>query len=153
MKHLFVIAAFSALMGLTGCTQHSFDSRLPGHYQGSGEIIVSWCQQESLQMDIVIHDDMHVTGTIGDAAIRQGMVRHNSQLLQLSGNPDYVIYADLQGDLVAYEHIHRNSIKLIVDYEEGELIGGFHTSGTKFGGKETMMLSGTDLVLTKINTN
>jgi hypothetical protein len=48
---------------------------------------------------------------------------------------------------VAYEDIQRASIRLFLDFEGSFLTGGFHTSGTKFGGKDTMILSGIDIQL------
>ncbi len=150
MKTPFIL--FSLLIyllsGSSGFSQ-SPDQKLAGRWQGAGKIIVTWCQQDSLPVTLTIRPDGKVSGTIGDATIREGEIKPNSWFLRLLGNPDYVIYCKLEGALIAREQIRREAIKLLVDYKAGKLVGGFHSSGLKFGGKEKMMLSGSDLVLRK----
>ncbi len=124
------------------------DTHLIGHWQGSGKIIVTWCQQDTLPVDMTITPDGKVLGTIGDAQC-EGIIKTNARLLRWLGNPHYVIECQLSGALVAQEGIQRQSIKLLVDYQDGQLVGDFHSSGSKWGGKEKMMLSGSHLVLTR----
>ena len=115
---------------------------LNGHFIGDAKIIVNWCNLDSLAFDISIDSLGNVTGKIGDAKIIQGKVKTNS-----FGSTKYIIEAELDGFIIEKEGIKRKSIKIPFDYVGKKLIGGFGTSGSKFGGKEKMILSGTDLVL------
>ena len=124
-------------------------AKIIGHWTGKGKIIVSWCRQDSLPVDMEIHKDGTVSGTIGDAPIRKGQFRLNSGFLRFLGNSTYLVEADLEGALVAGENISRNHITLFLDFKNGLLSGGFHSSGQEAGGKERMKLSGSGLVLVK----
>ena len=115
---------------------------LNGHFTGNAKIIVSWCNLDSLAFEISIDSLGNVTGKIGDSKIIQGKVKTNN-----FGSTKYIIEAELDGFIIKEEGIKRKSIKIPFDYVEKRLIGGFGTSGSKFGGKEKMILSGSDLVL------
>lgn len=69
--------------------------------------------------------------------------------MDLLGNDPHVIHCKLDGPLVSDEGITRKSITLYVDYKNEKLVGCFNSSGAKFGGKEEMVMSGTNLVLEK----
>ncbi len=120
-------------------------SKLSGYYVGKGEIIVNWCKQDSLLFDIKIDDNNLVTGKIGDAKIIKGKIHGN-----FFGSTKYIIDATLEGYLIKKENIRRNSIRIPCDFVRNSIVGGFHTSGSKFGGKKSMKLSGTALLLNKI---
>jgi len=121
-----------------------------GEWKGECKIIVSWCEQDRLAFHLIIGSDGRVEGSIGDASIADGSVSKNSWFLARLGKPQYIIEATLDGSIVATEEIHRESITLLVDIDDAELEGGFRTSGSKLGGKETMAMSGSSLRLTKI---
>jgi hypothetical protein len=53
--------------------------------------------------------------------------------------------------IIKKEKIRRESIRVFLDFENPFFVGGFHTSGSKFGGKEKMILSGTNVKLVKIS--
>ena len=124
---------------------------LIGQWSGKGRIIVSWCDQEFIGLDIVIHDDQQVTGTIGDAVINNGRVKKNNWVLRMLGNPEFIIAGNLIGPLIESENIHRKSIHyLLLNMESGDILtGGFHSSGWHFGGRKKMVLSVTDITLQK----
>jgi hypothetical protein len=126
---------------------------LSGHWKGDGKIIVVWCENTHLSFDLHINEHGKVTGTIGDATIDHGRIRHNNILLRWLGNREYVLEAHLLHVLIKEEDIQRESIRLFLDFKSSFLTGGFHTSGSKFGGKETMVLSGTDIKLSKVMPN
>ena len=135
---IFVLFVFTF-----SCTQGQPTNELKGHFSGKAEIIVSWCKLDSLAFDLYI-DDSDISGSIGDAKIIEGKVKENTL-----GSTKYIIEAKLNGYIVKKENIKRESIKIPFNYIENELIGGFGTSGSKFGGKDKMIMSGTNMVLTK----
>lgn len=118
-----------------------------GEWEGKGKIIVTWCKKKTLFCSLTILPQGKVEGKIGDAEIKEGVIKKNSPILVWLGNPRYIIFATLKGPIVKEENIYRESIKLVVDFEDDKFIGGFHTSGGKFNGKKSMMLSGTELIL------
>ena len=60
---------------------------------------------------------------------------------------DYVIEATLAGPILRAENVQRESVNILVDWKDGTFTGSITTSGTYDGGKETMKLTASDLVL------
>ena len=122
---------------------------MQGTFTGQAREIVAWSEQEWIEIQLTVAEDGTVTGTFGDATMHNGTVERNSEALVWIGNSEYIIEAGLQGAIVDAEQITRESVKLLVDVVDGgnSLEGGFHTSGSKFGGKDSMIMSGVDLVL------
>lgn len=137
---LFGIAVISFLSCSVGNEQI-----INGHFKGKADIIVNWSVQKELLFNLNIDSTNKVTGTIGNATITKGTIKKN-----IFGNTDYIINIDLSGYLIKDEKIKRSSIKIPFNYENGKIIGGFGTNGSKIGGKEDMIMSGTNLVLHKI---
>ena len=123
-----------------------------GHWQGGGKILVTWCQQTNLSVTLDIRADGSVTGKVGDATLTKGQLRQNRGWLgrKLNIKTDYIIAGRLEGPIVAAEGIVRRGVKMPVNYSPGKLVGGVHTSGSKFGGKKRMILSA-DLALVKMS--
>ena len=138
-KRLFLTFLMAIIFSIT-YGQEAVD--YSGHFTGKAKIIVDWCNLDSLSFDIIIDDEGVVTGNVGDANIIQGKVKKNS-----FGSTTYIIEAELEGYIVKNEGIKRGSIKVPFDIKKGRIVGGFGTSGSKFGGKENMILSGSGLVL------
>ncbi len=122
---------------------------LPDKWEGKGKIIVSWCKQKEITFELNISKEGKVWGKVGDAEFVNGLVKNNSFLLKLLGNPDYIIDGELKGYLVGNEKIKRKSGKFIVNISNTEINGGFRTSGTKVGGKESMVFTVVDVLLHK----
>jgi len=61
----------------------------------------------------------------------------------------YVVEVKLSGALVEKEAITRDGMKIFLDYRNGKLVGGFHSTGRKAGVKRVMKLSGTGVRLVK----
>jgi hypothetical protein len=120
-----------------------------GTWKGAGRVIVAWCEQKQISFDLKVHPDGSVSGKIGDAHIKHGTMRPNNLIYRWIGNREYIVDAELSGYLVEKEKIERESIRIFIDFENPFLIGGFHTSGSKFGGKEKMILSGTNVKLVR----
>lgn len=123
-----------------------------GAWSGEAEIIVTWCEQDRLPVEVTIHEDGTVTGTAGDATLSDGVFRRNNRLLTALGNAEYYIQANLEGPLVRAERIERDSIRIFVDLVDDHIEGGFHTSGSKVGGKRSMKMTGARLRMSKTET-
>ena len=121
-----------------------------GTWKGEGKIIVTWCEQKQLAFELQIDSDGNVSGKIGDAHIRHGKIRLNNIIYRWLGNREYIIDAELSNYLIEKEKIKRESIRIFLDFQKPFLTGGFHTSGSKFGGKEKMIFSGNSVKLVKI---
>jgi len=121
-----------------------------GTWMGEGRIIVDWCEQKQLSFELQIDMDGNVSGKIGNSHIRHGKIRLNNIIYRCLGNREYIIDAELLNYLIEKEKIKRKSIRIFLDFKESFFSGGFHTSGSKFGGKERMVLSGTSVKLVKI---
>ncbi len=120
-----------------------------GEWHGKGKIIVTWCNQKTLDFDIKISEDGTVTGKIGDAEIYDAKAEHRSAIMEALGNHEFIINGKLKGKIVEKENIERDGFKFMFDYKDEQLKGGFHSSGSKFGGKEKMVLTVVDIVLRK----
>lgn len=121
-----------------------------GAWKGEGKIIVTWCEQKQLAFEFQIDSDGNVSGKIGDAHIRHGKIRLNNIIYRWLGNKKYIIDTKLSNYLIKKEKIKRDSIRIFLDFKKPFLTGGFHTSGSKFGGKEKMIFSGNSVKLVKI---
>lgn len=121
-----------------------------GTWKGEGKIIVAWCEQKQLSFELQIDLDGNVSGKIGNALIRYGKIRLNNIVYRRLGNRKYIIDAKLSNYLIEKEKIKRESIRVFLDFENPFFVGGFHTSGSKFGGKDKMILSGSSVRLFKI---
>lgn len=121
-----------------------------GTWKGEGTIIVTWCAQKQMPFELNIDEHGTVSGTIGDATIQYGTMELNNILYRWLGNREYIIDAELSGYLIEKENIKRDSIRIFLDFEKPFLSGGFHSSGSTFGGKEEMVLSGSSVKLVKV---
>ena len=140
----FILHPFSEVYALNRWTDFT------GTWNGEGKIIVSWCEQKQLSFELQIGMDGNVSGEIGNAHIRHGEIKLNNIIYRWLGNKKFIIDAELSNFLIEKEKIKRDSIRIFLNFERPFLEGGFHTSGSKFGGKEKMILSGSGLKLIKI---
>ncbi|MFN7945768.1 MAG: hypothetical protein U0Z53_10465 [Blastocatellia bacterium] len=120
---------------------------LTGRWTGDGEIIVTWCQQRRMPFDLTIDAAGNVSGTVGDAVLKNASLNRRTRLMTRLGNGDWIIQATLDGSLVAAEGIRREKIWLMLTLKEQQLEGGLNTSGWHIGGKKTMFLSVRRIVL------
>jgi len=125
-------------------------AELIGEWQGDGKVVVTWCRRERVAIHLYIRADGKVSGMVGDALVTDGFLRKNNWFLDWMGDPEYVIEAKLTGPIVAAEDIHRESIELLFDIDGHELLGGFRTSGTKTGGKASMILTVASIRLSRV---
>lgn len=115
---------------------------LAGTWEGSGDIVVNWCSQDTLAFSLVITTDGDVSGKIGDAVITSAEIEKNT-----IGENDYLIIAKLKGALIECDGISRSTMRIGIK-RNGELLqGSFQTNGKLFGKREDGILSGTNLML------
>ncbi|MFA5239341.1 MAG: M56 family metallopeptidase [Phycisphaerae bacterium] len=128
-------------------------SEFTGHWKGRAMIIVNWCKQRWLSIDIEIKPDGTVAGQVGDSMLKNAIFKPNRSWLgkKLNIKTDWMIRGDLIGPIVKNEDIKREYINLLFDDldSDGKIKGGFHTSGWHIGGKEKMVMSGTAMMLEK----
>jgi beta-lactamase regulating signal transducer with metallopeptidase domain len=124
-----------------------------GRWSGRSKIIVNWTRQRWLPIDIEIKPDGTVTGQVGDSELRDGVFRLRDWFTRLFNPDSKMIRGNLSGAIIKNEGIEREYINLLVhnDLSDGKIIGGFHTSGWHIGGKKTMVMSGTEMVLEKVS--
>jgi len=139
------IAALALTLPLViSCAPHSvLTPALVGHWGGNGRIIVSWCRQKNLPVNVDIHADGSVTGTVGDAKLSEGRFLKNRGWLgrKLNIETDYIITGNLDGAIVAAEGITRKRVMMPCNYDGHFIKGAVDTSGTWFGGKNSMVLT------------
>lgn len=130
---------------------HVITKAMIGHWEGSAQIIVVWCKQQVLPVSIDIHADGSVTGKVGDAELARGQLTQNRGWLgrKLNLATDYIITGDLKGSIVAAEGISREAVSIPVNFANDSFTGSVHSSGSKVGGKESMILSARSLELIK----
>jgi hypothetical protein len=122
-----------------------------GRWDGNAKIVVSWCQQRVLPVSITLHANGSVTGRVGDAELTNGRFARNRGWLgrKLDVATDYIVKGDLKGAVVAAEEISRGGVTMPLNFADGGFTGGVHTTGSKFGGKDSMILSASTLKLVK----
>lgn len=127
----------------------SLPSAMIGLWEGDARIVVSWCQQTTIHVALDIRPDRSVTGKVGDATITRGRIEQNRGWLgrALNWATDYIVQGKLDGPVVAAESITRESVSVPLNFTGDAFVGGLHTSGSKFGGKPTMILSARSLTL------
>lgn len=120
-----------------------------GQWDGNARIIVVWCQQTNLAISLNIKSDGSVTGRVGDAVLSKGRLLPNRGWLgrKLNLATDQIITGTLNGPIVAADGVTRESVKIPLNFNGTNFIGGLHTSGSLFGGSKRMVLSAAGLVL------
>jgi len=128
------------------------DETIVGTWVGETKPIVLWVNAESIPVSLIINPNGVITGMLGDATIVNGIVknRRNSISGKLFGHRGFSIIVKLQGNIIDSEQICRHSANIFfIDYKDGEWHGSFHSSGTNVGGKKSMVLTSSDMVLRK----
>lgn len=130
------------------------DPRMVGAWEGDARIYVDWTVQKQLPVRLVVAPDGSVEGRIGDARLVGGHLRRNrgqvGRLLHVK--TDYVVRGALDGPVLAAEDVRRDGVSLPLDWSGEAFRGAVHTSGSKFGGKERMILTAGQLELRRAPT-
>ena len=150
ISHLpLVFATVSCLLCSAIAADNKFPPAMNGSWSGDAKIIVTWCKQEKLPLQLTIRNDGTVSGRIGDAVLKDGKLARNRGWIgrKLNIKTDYIITGRMVGEVVAAEKIARNSVSMPINFQNGQITGGLHTNGSKAGGKSAMKLSASDLKL------
>ena len=133
----------------TSVSAKKFDP-VAGQWTGNAKIIVNWVQNTQVPITLTIDGAGNVSGTVGDATLADAKINTRTAMM----NRDYRVHARLVGKLIAAENVQRDAIDILFDRSEGDtLVGGFHSSGTEFGGRKSMKVSASDLVLTRAGSS
>jgi opacity protein-like surface antigen len=127
-------------------------ANLIGKWKGETRIVVAWTKQRRLPVSIAIAADGTVTGSIGDAKLVSGRVQSDRNDIERAFNlaRDFIVVGALQGPVIAAEGITRDRVYIPFDFKVGQLVGGLSTSGTTFGGKDSMILTAQQMKLNLI---
>ncbi|HYT67237.1 MAG TPA: hypothetical protein VEL51_12505 [Vicinamibacterales bacterium] len=127
-------------------------SGMPGAWAGDARIAVNWTTQRELPVRLTIEPDGRVSGTIGDAVLRNGHLGPNRTAIgrALHVKTDWIIRGDLEGAVIKAEGVQRASVSVPLNWFEDHFEGAVHTSGGKFGGKESMWLAAFGLRLDRV---
>ena len=115
-----------------------------GTWTGSRDVMVRLGEQKTLTVRLQVAPDGSVNGTVGDATLVNAKLQRGRGDLARSLNlgSDWHIHGDLKGDLIQAEQIRRDGIDILFHRDGEGLKGGLHSTGSEFGGKEKMKLSG-----------
>ena len=134
----------------TGAAPATQPASLAGTWSGNANIVVQFVQQKRLAVRLVIAEDGSVSGSVGDATLVDAKLRPGRGGVQrsLGWGREYRIHGRLSGNLVAAENVRRDAVDILLDpASDGTLVGGLHSSGSKVGGKEKVIVSAGDLAL------
>ena len=151
MLFQIVLGASFLAVGCNGPIVQVHDE-LTGQWLGNTHVIVQWSQTKTIPVNLNISSDGSVTGKVGNAQLVGAKLisGRNNLMRSIDWGRDYIVKADLDGNIVAAEKIHRDRINIIFDLVDGKLVGGTHTSGLWIGGKNSMVFSTTNLILEKV---
>jgi hypothetical protein len=148
MYRAMIAAIALSLLSLPAQAQRP-DSAMVGAWSGLAHITVDWTQQKMLAVRVSIYADGSITGTVGDAALIDARMRTNRTVLERAARlgSDYIIEAELGGAIIRAEGIQRASVRIPLNWKDGVFSGSIATSGSYDGGRETMKLMASELVL------
>jgi hypothetical protein len=156
---LATAAAFVVAIGVGVCTYDSavraasdsspFPQAMVGAWNGTADIAVNWTIARALPVRLQIAQDGSVSGTVGDATVRNGRLQRNRTTLgrTLHVKTDWIVVGALEGDVIKAESIHRDGVKIPLNWFGDHFEGSVNTSGSQFGGAESMWLAALHLRL------
>jgi len=137
--------------------------RLIGRWAGSTHIVVNWTQAHTLAVQLDIQADGSVSGKVGDAALKGGVLgkthplglvfgvpesAHGQPPASLAADDQFQVTASLDGPLIAAEQVSRDGVIIVFQLAPDETLhGGLTSTGSEFGGKSYMKLATQHLVL------
>jgi hypothetical protein len=164
MKHyisIITIIAIGLMAGtaLAGCSPSpsaptfAEANNLAGAWVGESKPIVLWARAKTIPIAIVVQPNGEVSGKWGDATIVGGKVEKRGFVGSWFWPEErgFLAKVRLRGNIIDAEQIRRDYAYIIFQkYEDGEWRkAGVNSSGSNIGGKNTMILSTTGLVLRK----
>ena len=129
-----VSLALIALASTTLPAQQPADSATLGRWIGRAELTVPWTVRRMVELELAIHPDGAVSGTIGDARLADARIHRESRVAHSLGLArDYAIEGALSGALIRSEGVVRDRVRLSVDCALDRMTGDLQTSGV-YGG-------------------
>jgi hypothetical protein len=150
MTHLIHLALLAGIAALD--VQPAGAADFAGTWEGTARICVNWTVQKTLPVHVTILPDGRVSGTVGDATLRNGRFASNrGPLLRALGwKTDWAVTADLDGPVIQAEGLYRDRVTIPIDWVGDHFEGGVNTSGSHVGGKGTMWLAAARLHLERV---
>jgi hypothetical protein len=127
-------------------------AEMAGTWAGEAHIVVNWTTEKSLRVRLAIAPDGRVTGTIGDAVLRDGRFGANRTAIgrALHIKTDWIVRGALDGDVIKAEGIRRDGAMIPLNWIDDHFQGGVNTTGSHFGGKDSMWLAAQGLRLDRV---
>ena len=129
------IAIVIGLMVISGCRTITPPS-LVGEWTGSARNTHITPSNAPMPITLIISADGSVTGTLGTAIISNGSISRNRGEIGKALNmfSDFLIYADLEGSLVAEKDIRYKGVFINMNVKDGKIISaGFSTTNSPYG--------------------
>lgn len=152
MNNMIIWRNFSILLVLAVAPAlRASEEVMTGRWTGSTHVIVTWCKQQELPVSLEIQSDGSVTGKIGDAELLNAHLKKKRNWFGQEGGQrtTHIVEGELKGAIVAAEGISRKRVFIHLRIDDGRLFGGVATSGSKVGGKDSMILTTTSLHLAR----
>ena len=127
------------------------DRGMVGNWSGDGQIVVNWTDQPSIHVTLVIQADGSVSGRVGDAYLTGARITTNRGPIGrfLHIKTDYIVSGKLEAPLIAAEHIQRDAVKMPLNWDGTAFTGSLHSSGSMFGGADSMVFTAFHLRLVR----
>ena len=93
---------------------------LDGNLRGPCESFVTMFQ-ETIRLEIRFEEERKIHGVFGNAMIINGKLQENSAMAIALGNPEYIFFADLVGNISDRENFHRTNLSVLLWEEEGDV--------------------------------
>ena len=142
--------AHAAIQPTTSAADKQVPDSVVGRWTGTADIVVSWTRQRKLPVQLDVAADGSVTGMVGDATLADAKLAVGRTPVErsLSWGRDWRVRGQLRGDIIAAEQIRRDAVNILFDQQDQDtLAGGLHSSGSKFGDRDSMVLSAGKIVL------
>lgn len=96
--------------------------RFSGTWQGDGEIVSKGIERTRLHFQLVIAPDGGVSGSVGDASLRDGHLHHNRSLTAVFFRLGYKLLTHLDGPLIEAEGVNRDRLEMHLRFTKGDLV-------------------------------
>jgi len=145
------LAAVALLLAPLALSGQLPDPAMIGTWRGDGQIVVNWTDQPSIHVRLVIAADGSVSGEVGDARLTSARIARNRGAIGrfLHIKTDYIVSGVLRGLVIASENVHRDGVKMPLNWNGSGFSGSLHTSGSAFGGADRMVFTAFHLHLTR----